>query len=256
MKKLWKRWVSVLLALVLLCTSVIVFPADEVSAASAKKPSFEVTKRTLFLGDSSSFVETLSFKNISSKAKIEDVAFSNPEVLKGNGIYSAENGIYCRTLKTGTCKVSCKVVQNGKTYKLSMKVTVKRGNPFSYVKIAGENVYSNGTAKLCNYTTKNNSVKVKYKLKDGWKLKRMYTNDHYTKNGKTVMTKDKNVKNGSKISIKKEYTSVKIDVENKKGEVYRYLILLKKPSGTSESTKGTSLSGAEIHVEELGQVLE
>lgn len=255
MKKLWKRWVSVLLALVLLCTSAVVFPADKVSAASQKKPSFEMTKRTLFLGDSSSYVESLKFKNISSKAKIKDVTFSNPEVLEERG-YSAESGISCRTLKTGTCKVSCKVVQNGKAYKLSMKVTVKKGNPFSYVKIAGKNVYSKGTAKLCNYTTKNNSVKVQYKLKSGWKLKRMYTNNHYTKNGKTAMTKDKNVKNGSKISIKKEYTSVKIDVENKKGEVYRYLILLRKSSGTSESAKGASLSGAELHVEELGQVLE
>ena len=50
------------------------------------------------------------------------------------------------------------------------------------------------------------------------------------------MTKDKKMKNGDSVKIQKEYTSVKIDVENSKGEVYRYLIILTRKSGKAGRT--------------------
>lgn len=84
---------------------------------------------------------------------------------------------------------------------LSTNITVKKADPFSYVKLNGKNVYKNGTGKLCNYWSDKSKVKVSYKLKKGWKLKTMYSNDHYrdSKKSKYVMTKDKKLKNGSSV---------------------------------------------------------
>lgn len=261
MKKAGKRWISGILVFALLCTLFVVMPGEQTFAAGKKKPAFEQTKRTLFLGNESSYTEILSFTNVSTKAKVTNIKFSDPAVLKQGDLYQNNQGIYCRTLKTGKCTVSCKVKQGGKTYKLSMTVTVKKANPFSYVKIDGKNVYQGGTSKLCgHYTTSKSSVKVSYKLKSGWKLKKMYSNYHYkdASTGMYTMTKDKTVKNGGKVSLKKEYTSVKIDVQNSKGEVYCYLITLYKTSAKSASLKKAGMGKAEpeICITELGQVYE
>lgn len=255
-----KRWISGILVFALLCTLFVMTPEGQISAAKKREPAFEQTKRTIFLGKESSYMETLRFVNVSSNAKVTDIKFSNPKVLRNVGMYQMNQGIYCRTLKTGSCKVSCKVKQGGKTYKLSTTITVKKADPFSYVKLDGENVYVNGTSKLCTYRTSNSSVKVSFKLKKGWKLKTMYSNYHYwdTKTDCYTMTKDKPVKNGSKVSIKKDYTSVKIDVQNAKGEVYRYLITLHKNSGKSENLKESAANNVkpEIYITELGEIYE
>lgn len=65
------------------------------------------------------------------------------------------------------------------------------------------------------------------------------------------------MKNGDSVKIQKEYTSVKIDVENSKGEVYRYLIILTRKSGKAgmKAALGAQ-SGPEIDITELGQVYD
>lgn len=45
---------------------------------------------------------------------------------------------------------------------------------------------------------------------------------------KYVMTKDKKLKNGSSVKIQKNYTSVKIDVQNPKGRSISLLIILNR----------------------------
>lgn len=65
------------------------------------------------------------------------------------------------------------------------------------------------------------------------------------------------MKNGDSVKIQKEYTSVKIDVENSKGEVYRYLIILTRKSGKAgmKAAPGAQ-SDPEIDITELGQVYD
>lgn len=250
-----KRWLSEILVFTLLFTLIFVIPQEHAVAATKKVPAFDSKKRTVFLGDESSYVETLRFVNVSSKAQVTDVKISDTSVLKYDYLYNVNQGIYVKTLKTGSCKVSCRVKQGGKTYKLSTNITVKKADPFSYVKLNGKNVYKNGTGKLCNYWSDKSKVKVSYKLKKGWKLKTMYSNDHYrdSKKSKYVMTKDKKLKNGSSVKIQKGYTSVKIDVQNPKGEVYRYLIILNRK--TNVKAAGAQ-SEPEIYITELGQVYD
>ena len=78
--------------------------------------------------------------NVSSKAKVTNIKFSNPSVLEYAGMHNVNQGIDCRPLKAGKCKISCKVKQGGKTYTLSKNITVKKADPFSYVKLNGKNV--------------------------------------------------------------------------------------------------------------------
>ena len=88
---------------------------------------------------------------------------------------------------------------------------------------------------------------------------KMFSNDRYrdSKTLRYTMTKDKKMKNGNSVKIQKEYTSVKIDVENSKGEVYRYLIILTRKSGKAgmKAAPGAQ-SDPEIDITELGQVYD
>ena len=90
-------------------------------------------------------------------------------------------------------------------------------------------------------------------------IEKNVSNDHYrdSKTLRYTMTKDKKMKNGDSVKIQKEYTSVKIDVENSKGEVYRYLIILTRKSGKAgmKAAPGAQ-SDPEIYITELGQVYD
>lgn len=254
-----KSWLTGILVFALLCTLLLVVPQEHVMAASKKVPAFDKTKQIVFIGDEDSYVDSIKFVNVSSKAKVTNIKFSNPSVLEYAGMHNVNQGIDCRPLKAGKCKISCKVKQGGKTYTLSKNITVKKADPFSYVKLNGKNVYKGGTAKICSYFSDKFKVKVSYKLKKGWKLKKMFSNDHYrdSKTLRYTMTKDKKMKNGDSVKIQKEYTSVKIDVENSKGEVYRYLIILTRKSGKAgmKAAPGAQ-SDPEIYITELGQVYD
>lgn len=248
MKQL-KRLMVIVFVLVFMCSTLLV-PSKEVWAAKAKKPVFEKSSVVFFYGGTRSYSNSLEFKNVSKKAVISSVRFSNPAVLKQSGMINENKGIYCIPVKPGTCTVSCSVKQNGKTYKLKCKVTVKKANPFKYVKIDGKNIYKMGAGNLYeHYTAKASSV-VSFKLNKGWKVAKLFTNDH---NSNGTMSKDKVFKNGGRVKIKKSYSSVKIDVKNSKGEVYRYLILLHKISGKS-SSKSNQKVMSQFIITELGRV--
>lgn len=103
-------------------------------------PAFDKTKQIVFVGDEDSYVDSIKFVNVSSKAKVTNIKFSNPSVLEYAGMHNVNQGIDCRPLKAGKCKISCKVKQGGKTYTLSQNITVKKADPFSYVKLNGKNV--------------------------------------------------------------------------------------------------------------------
>lgn len=254
-----KSWLTGILVFALLCTLLLMVPQEHAMAASKKVPAFDKTKQTVFLGDEDSYVDSIKFVNVSSKAKVTNIKFSNPSVLEYAGMYNVNQGIDCRTLSTGKCKITCKVKQGGKTYTLSKNITVKKANPFSYVKLNGKNVYEGGTAKMCRYSSDKSKIKVSYKLKKGWKLKKMFSNDHYrdSKTLRYTMTNDKKLKNGASVKIQKEYTSVKIDVENSKGEVYRYLIMLNRKSGKAGmKAVPDAQSDPEIYITELGRVYD
>ena len=61
------------------------------------------------------------------------------------------------------------------------------------VKLNGKNVYKNGTGKLCNYWSDKSKVKVSYKLKKGWKLKKIEVFN--------IFDGVKKVKNNSKVTL-------------------------------------------------------
>lgn len=249
MRQFLKKLTVIGFVMVFICTA-LVAPAREAQAASVKKPSFEKSKMVVFYGGPNRYSNSLNFKNVSKKAVISEVKFSNSSVLMQSGMISENKGISCLPMKPGTCTVSCSVKQNGKTYKLKCKITVKKANPFKYVKIDKKNIYKNGAGNLYNHYTTKASVTVSFKLNKGWKVAKLYTNDH---NSNGTMSKDKAFKNGGKIKIRKSYSSLKIDVKNSKGEVYRYLILLHRTSGKNSSASNQKAL-SQFTVTELGIV--
>ena len=191
-----------------------------------------------------------------TNAKITGLKNSNSKVIE---VTASEDDMYphleIKLVGEGTTKISFQYA--GKT--LTQKITVRKyKNPCKLLKI-GKTNYAKCFNKSGHYNhnkrTKNVTGKITIKPKKGWKLKTMYSNDHYrdSKKSKYVMTKDKKLKNGSSVKIQKGYTSVKIDVQNPKGEVYRYLIILNRK--TNVKAAGAQ-SEPEIYITELGQVYD
>lgn len=191
--------------------------------AAVKEPKLVKLSISTFLSDrGSSFMYYVDIKNLAGNASVTRVRSSNKNVLtvKYN---KGTDCIYYFPQKIGKANISCTVKQNGKTYRLKTAIQVKKGNPFKAIKINGKNMYKHkGRENLLNYYSAKKKVRILFRLNSGWKLKRMYYNYHTS--GK--MSKNYNLKNGGKVKIKGDYTTVKIDVKNKKGDVYRYLICL------------------------------
>ncbi len=220
MKKL-KRISTVLAAFaVMLCVSLLM--TKDVDAAA--KPKFEKPKIDVFLVNSgSTYFYSIHILNLADDASVTNVKSSKPSVFTVKYDYGSDY-IQIVPVSKGKAVVSCTVKQNGKTYNLKKTIKVCKGNAFKNVKINGKQVYAAGDNLINLYTPKKN-VKVSFKLKSGWKLKRMFYNYHNYK-GK-LMTKNYKMNNGDKVKIGKgSHTSVKIDVVNKQGEVFRYLICM------------------------------
>ena len=62
-------------------------------AASKKVPAFDKTKQIVFVGDEDSYVDSIKFVNVSSKAKVTNIKFSNPSVLEYAGMHNVNQGI-------------------------------------------------------------------------------------------------------------------------------------------------------------------
>lgn len=220
MKKIFNR--IMMMAVVMISTLLIVVPME---TQAAKRPSFGKKHYVLFYANpkGSAYINSLKMKNISKKAVISDIKCSNAKILGDIRCSLDSKAIFCKTMKRGTCTISCTVRQRSKKYNIECKVTVKKANPFKYVKINGKNVYKDGKNNLCSYHTSRKSAVIEFELNEGWEVKRLFSNDHMYMG---ATSKDKEFKNGDRVKIRKSYTTVKLDVANSKGEVYRYLILL------------------------------
>lgn len=197
--------------------------------ASQKAPKFEKNEFFTFLvKQKRSYIYPLNIIHLDSRAKVTKVKSSNNDILT----VEYEPGTkYIKYFpkKTGTSVVSCTVKQNGKTYKLKKTIKVLKADPFKSITVNGKQIYRKKSNVIYYYSMKKN-VRVSFELKDGWTLKKMYYNYHQ---GKKI-SKNHKMKNGGKLKIKGEgkgkHTSVKIDVQNKEGEIFRFVICLYKHS--------------------------
>lgn len=218
------KQISLVLTAVVVMMATFLFTAGNVEAAQ-KAPKFEKAQIDCFLEkkDLKNYFYSVNILNLKDNAVVTKVKSGNKEIFdteyrKGNK--------YIKIIpkKTGKAVVSCTIKQNGKTYKLKKKITVYKGNPFKSILVNDKPVYKKGY-NTARFYTPAKKVKVSFELKDGWKIKRVYYNYHNYKGKK--MTKNYKIKNGDTIKIGKgSHTSVKIDVVNSKGRVYRYLVML------------------------------
>ena len=214
MKKTWKKTMKTTICGLLLClTALLCMPG--VRTEAAKKPTC-VKKQTVYIGPFESPYDTLGYsgwlfiKNLSANAKIVNVKSSNENIICFANkdrihICAGENEIGQKT------KLTFKVKQNKKTYKLSCKITVKKAKcAFKSLKINGKEyakktTATNGVELKLPYK----KVKISAKMSSGHKLKSIELN----RQASMAFVK---VKNGSKITLKQ-------------GDTIRITYIYKKP---------------------------
>lgn len=225
----------ILLTIMLFC--IALFGATLTGEAASKKPSCAKTKtayyRLLFKGSSSGYdgykinsgntldITGIKIKNLSKNAKVTNVKSSNPKIAvakyegsfyQGLRVYLPwKNGKY--SLKEGTTTISCTVKQNGKSYKLSCRYTVKKTpSPLKSFKINGKQY----TSKFKGNQTLN--------IKTGKTAKISFTRNKNVKSLKVFYYKDDKkifVKNNSKIAVPKEGLTLTVSYRYKgKNSVY------------------------------------
>lgn len=113
-----KRGLALILVLVMIIT---VFPVQDVRAKTSKNavPALAKSSVTLYLKSKYSTDYQLQIDNMASDATVTYKS-SNKKIARVN-----EEGLVS-PVKTGTATITAKVKQNGKTYKLSLKCTVKK----------------------------------------------------------------------------------------------------------------------------------
>ncbi len=141
-------------------------------------------------------------KNFNNYSEFTVIGFKSSNKKYTAFIPSTYDGIYV-TMKYGVprngekTKISFKVKNKGKTYKLSATVTIKKGpNPYKSIKIGKKNCTSgfNGYNVNVFSLSKTGKAKITIRMKAGYKLKEIGVN---YKNGKY-----RNVKNNATISLK------------------------------------------------------
>lgn len=136
----------------------------------------------------------IKINNLASGAKITDIKSSNSKAMTAvydKSRYSKGLIVYFKDF--GTSKITFKVTQNGKTYKLSCKFTLKKcPNPLKSLKIGGKQLASKFSgASGASYDTNKTSVKISYKAASGYKIKKVFYYD--PKTGKEVTVKNNTV---------------------------------------------------------------
>ena len=219
-----KRTKNILCSL-LACLLVILAVPTAVSAA-AKKPVCPKTQTLPFYrcyingmeqgaGAGSGYIY---IKNLSKNAKITKVKSSNKdytaERVKGLNailVHATDNYRGNYEVKDGeTTKISFTVKQNGKSYRLSCKVTFKRHEAvFKTFKVGSKNFTSMASGNWC---VRNKNVSRKGKVKIQIQTTKNYKIDAIDvtyRNGEDNYT-TKRIKNGAKISLK---NAVSINVD-------------------------------------------
>ena len=222
MKKFWGSFLLCLMAAVLL--------PGFTSEAASKKPVC-AKSQTVYIYDTkySQMADTvysgyIYIKNLDSKAKITNIKSSNKKIRayyvnnsfqKMNALsIEPANVTSTNRVKSGEkAKITFTVKQNGKSYKLSCRLTFKKApSPVKTLKIGNKN-YASAFKGKSDKTIKISGSKVKISMKaaSGFKIGKIQAS--YS-NGKT-----KKIKNGSKISTK-NLTGISVYYSVKKKPTY------------------------------------
>lgn len=201
MKKLRLIFCS-FLALILVAVSMPV-------AANATAKPVCLKKTTLhyqIAGEQTAVMENLYIGNLSSSASITRIKSSNKHFqaaksqVCSNGIRVDRKDSY--TIKNGEqTTISFNVKQNGKTYKLSSKVTFKKFNQiFKTFKVGNKDYASDFAGYWYTQTSLGSGKKAKIQITpaSGYKIDKITAYYIYS-NGKSA---EKTIKNGSSISMK------------------------------------------------------
>ncbi len=208
-----KRVKSSLIVTLTLFTALLVLGFGGVKASAAAKTAKLETKVVY------SFVQK-SHTNImpirANNAKILKAKSSNPKIVTAS-INSDRKSCGCYTPQKGTATVTYTLKENGKTYKLKQKVVVTDKYPFEKLEVNNKSLMKNlQNVHQMPVLHKKKSFTIKWKLKKGWKAKRV-TNES---NGKEVKS------NSTKVSLKgKDFSAVSFTFEDKDGHTYQSYIL-------------------------------
>ena len=201
MKKYFKKLTAILVVLVMLLASV------PVSAQTTRPVCQKATTLHYQINEGGTKVvmESLYIGNLSSSAVVTGVTSSNKNFQAKNSSLSS-NAIWVgqksnHNIKDGEkTTISFKVKQNGKTYKLSSRITFKKFDQvFKSFKI-GNKDYSSAFAGYWGTKTKiaGKTAKIQVTPASGYKIDKITA--YYWHGGENY--EDKKIRNGSKISTK------------------------------------------------------
>lgn len=201
MKKYFKKLTAILVVLVMLLASV---PAS----AQTTKPVCQKAATLHYQineGGTKVVMESLYIGNLSSSAAVTGITSSNKNFqAKKSGL--ASNAIWISQKSNHNIKdgekttISFKVKQNGKTYKLSSRITFKKFEQvFKSFKI-GNKDYASAFAGYWGTKTKiaGKTAKIQVTPASGYKIDKITA--YYWHGGENY--EDKKIRNGSKISTK------------------------------------------------------
>lgn len=220
--KNFKKCLSVLLAFVIMLNAFLAVPA-EAEAASSSKPSFSSSTVTAFVCTNHSW--GMAVQNLGD-GKVTSVKSNKPKVVS---VTKNSYGFSYTVLKAGTATITCKVKKDGKNYSLKVKIKAKKEAPFSYIRVAGKNVYK-GNEYVSNfvYGKYGSTAKIEWKLKSGWKLvKASYCSFKKGQSGYSD-SKAKTLKNKGKAKLGTGGAWIDFKVKNSKGEILTYRVIIYK----------------------------
>lgn len=155
-------------------------------------------------------------------AEITKLQLSNTKVAKVAKSY----GEYCiKTKKKGSTKVTVTYkTSEGQTGTFSKTLRVRAyPNHIKSLTINGSKVKLKGDNRYyCFRHCRKNSVKIKLKLRKGWKITRVIGRRYRGEKNYKIKGIKKMVKNGKKISFPKKYHGMWIGIEMKKGKRVMY----------------------------------
>jgi hypothetical protein len=149
-------------------------------------------------------------------AKIIKVKNTNPKVARVE-IGGSGKSCSCYTPQAGTAEITYTLKENGKKYTLKQKVVVTDKYPFEKLEVNGKSLMKNlKNVHQMRVLHKKKKFTVSWKLKNGWKAKRVY-NECSNKEVKTTSTK---------VNLKgKTFSAVSFIFEDKNGHTYQNYIL-------------------------------
>lgn len=218
MKRVLKKSIMFVLALVFVLTVGLFVPQNIVEAEAATKYEFlsDAKNKTVYYAPDDNTIRyiDLDISGYPKSSQIKNLKSSKPSAVR----VQARSGCVRAYIRgTGTATISCKI--GGQT--ISTKLTVKKwSNPFNSFKLDKtefKTKFNKATGFEWFHTNKISSKKLTLKVKNGWKITSVYSYNGGSSKSKYGINKNSYTMSG--VSMKSIYDDVKVTLLDVKNQI-------------------------------------